>query len=57
MFDEDAILLAVIAHVRLRETNYDKMLSMRYDRHAARMLIQRDVDAVIGKWKAVNEIL
>lgn len=57
MFDEDAIRLAVIAHVRHRETNYDKMLSMGYDRHEARMLIQRDVDAVIGKWEAVKEIL
>jgi hypothetical protein len=51
-FDEEAIRLAVIAHVRHRETNYDKMLSMGYDRHEARLLIQRDVDDVINTWKA-----
>lgn len=48
--DEDAIRLAVAAHIRHKETNYDRMLSMGYDRHKARMLIQGDVDAVINQW-------
>jgi hypothetical protein len=53
VFDEEAIRLAVIAHVRHRETNYDRMLAMGYDRHEARMLIKHDVDAVINKWSSL----
>ncbi len=49
--DADAIRLAVVAHIRHKETNYDKMLSMGYDRYEARSLIQRDVDDVIKRWE------
>jgi hypothetical protein len=52
-FDEEAIRLAVVAHIRHRETNYDKMLSMGYDRHEARSMIQREVDDVINRWEAI----
>ena len=38
-FDEKAIRLAVIAHIRHRETNYDHLLARGYERHEARAAV------------------
>ena len=46
-----AVLLAVAAHVRHRETNYDELLAEGYDRGEARAQVKRQVDAILGSWK------
>jgi hypothetical protein len=50
-FDEEAILLAVRAHVRHKETRYDAMLASGSDVWAARQGIQPQVDAVLARWR------
>ena len=50
-FDEAAVLRAVAAHVRHRETNYDELLAEGYDRGEARAQVKRQVDAILGSWK------
>ena len=50
-FDEAAVLLAVAAHVRHRETNYDELLAKSIDRLAARAHIRYHVDEVLRDWK------
>src|SRR5215470_20075204 len=42
---EDAVRLAVIAHIRHRETDYDRLLARGYDRREARM----EVESAVGK--------
>lgn len=48
--EEAAIRLAVIAHIRHRETNYDARLSGGEERHGARRAVQLDVEAVLRRW-------
>lgn len=50
--DEAAVRLAVIAHVRHRETNYDTLLSRGTSRRDARLEVADRVDAVLHQWKA-----
>jgi hypothetical protein len=50
-FDEGAVLLAVAAHVRHRETNYDQLLSQGYDRYEARVRIKSQVEAILRRWQ------
>jgi hypothetical protein len=52
--DDEAIRLAVIAHIRHIETNYDELLSMDYDRHRVRSIIKEDVDNVVSRWEQKN---
>jgi hypothetical protein len=49
--DEDAVRLAVRAHIRHRETNYDNLLAHGSDRHDARSDIRPRVDQVIESWQ------
>lgn len=49
--DEDAIRLAVIAHVRHTETNYDDLLGEGYDRRDARSEVAAEIDRVLDRWK------
>ena len=49
--DETAIRLAVIAHLRHRETRYDKLLMRGYDRSEARAEIQREVTQILHQWR------
>lgn len=49
-FDERAILLAVAAHVRHRETNYDKLLAKQAGRSVARAQVKHKVDEVMRRW-------
>jgi hypothetical protein len=44
--------LAVIAHVRHTETNYDVLLGRGADRHEARRLVQDRIARVLAKWEA-----
>ncbi len=50
--DADAVRLAVIAHVRHAETNYDELLSQGYERWMARAEIEGQVARVLARWAA-----
>ena len=50
--DEAAVRLAVVAHIRHRETDYDRLLSRGYDRGEARVEVERAVGAVLISWEA-----
>ena len=49
--DEEAILLAVIAHIRHAETDYDKFLTQGWERSRARAKIRDQVDEILESWK------
>ncbi len=50
-FDKKAVELAVVAHIRHAETNYDDLLGGFYDRVEARRQVQEKVAEILGKWK------
>lgn len=49
--DESAIRLAVVAHIRHRETNYDNLLAQGLDRSDARDLIRDSVNQISTHWQ------
>jgi len=49
--DEDAVHLAVIAHVRHVETRYDRLLMSGWDRVEARLCVEDAVRSVLAKWQ------
>lgn len=49
-FDEEAIRLAVGAHIRHTETNYDELLARGFDRHEARARVRASVDQLLDAW-------
>jgi len=51
-FDEQAVRLAVIAHVRHRETNYDELLGRGWVRHQARARVKGEVEQICHRWEA-----
>lgn len=54
-FDENAVRLAVIAHIRHRETKYDEFLARGYDRRDARDKVNERVRQVLIKWETGNQ--
>ncbi len=50
--DEDAVRLAVIAHVRHVETDYDTLLVRGVDRYDARWRVQARIEQVLADWEA-----
>ena len=50
-FDEAAVLLAVAAHIRHRETNYDELLAGEWDRSDARSQVRSRVEEILGSWR------
>lgn len=54
--DESAVRLAVIAHIRHRETIYDELLAKGYERWEARALVQSEVDLVLSRWSGEMEV-
>ena len=50
--DEKAVRLAVRAHIRHTETDYDQLLAQGYDRGEARATIEIVVARVLATWKA-----
>src|SRR5262245_59092193 len=50
--DEEAVRLAVIAHIRHRETDYDRLLARGYDRREARETVEGAVSQVLRVWDA-----
>jgi hypothetical protein len=51
MMDEAAVRLAVIAHVRHRETRYDELLGKGRERWEARAAVEEAVFRVLQKWE------
>jgi hypothetical protein len=51
-FDEEAIRLAVVAHIRHAETPYDELLARGYDRLDARAMAREAVEKVRERWEA-----
>ena len=49
--DENAILLAIIAHVRHTETNYDEFLAQGWDRGLARDKVADEVNEILNRWR------
>ena len=50
-FDEQAVRLAVTAHIRHTETKYDTLLLKMYDRFDAREIVYDDVRKVLHLWE------
>jgi hypothetical protein len=50
--DEQAIRLAVTAHVRHAETNYDELLSKMFERSEARMMVRDTVEKIMEMWES-----
>lgn len=50
--DENAIRLAIVAHIRHVETEYDTLLASGYDRREARAAVEAAVDRVLARWEA-----
>jgi hypothetical protein len=48
---EEAIELAVVAHVRHAETRYDDLLVRGVERSDARDRVREDVDGVLSRWR------
>ncbi len=51
-FDEEAIWLAVTAHIRHTETNYDDLLAQGIERWEARQLVAGAVQDVAALWSS-----
>jgi len=49
--DEDAVRLAVTAHIRHAETDYDELLSSSVDRYEARQAVSGKVYRVLADWE------
>jgi hypothetical protein len=49
-YDAEAIRLAVVAHIRHRETPYDRLLASGWDRWEARSQVAPIVDEVLRAW-------
>ena len=50
--DEHAVRLAVIAHIRHNETNYDELLGSGWERSDARSAVANRVNEVLNRWSA-----
>jgi hypothetical protein len=50
--DAEAVRLAVIAHVRHAETNYDELLVQGDERWLARGEVQNQINRVLGRWES-----
>ena len=53
--DAEAVYLAVQAHVRHHETNYDELLMQGMDRWLARDMVAADMNAILRAWRAGEE--
>lgn len=49
--DEEFINLAVVAHIRHADTNYDELLSQGMDRSLAREEVHEQIDEVLARWR------
>ena len=51
-FDETAVRLAVVAHIRHRETNYDELLGSGWFRGEARARVRDQVERICEEWSS-----
>jgi len=49
--DEEAVHLAVTAHIRHAETKYDELLAGGYERWDAREQVEEEVRRILAEWK------
>ena len=49
--EEQAVRWAVAAHVRHTETNYDELLTSRWDRREARAMVGDAVEEILQRWE------
>ena len=49
-FDENAVRLAVLAHIRHRETKYDELLGQGWGRGEARARVREQVESICETW-------
>lgn len=49
--DQDAVRMAVVAHIRHAETEYDRLLARGCERWDARGLVADDVERVLAEWQ------
>lgn len=54
-FDEEAVNLAVAAHIRHAETHYDKFLAQGYERFEAREMVHETIQLVLEKWRTAGK--
>lgn len=52
--DENAVRLAVIAHIRHAETKYDELLARGLERHEAREQVEEAIDGVLSRWQGLE---
>jgi hypothetical protein len=52
--DENAIQLAIVAHIRHRRTPYDRLLMAGYDRYDARVEVEATIRTVMADWRRVD---
>ncbi len=52
ILDENAVRLAVVAHIRHAETQYDELLMRSYERWDARAQVEEVVRRVLTRWEA-----
>jgi hypothetical protein len=45
------VRLAVVAHIRHSETEYDELLAQGWDREDARRRVQGEIDRVLIRWE------
>jgi hypothetical protein len=50
-FDEQAIRLAVIAHLRHHETQYDRLLARGHGRLESRQIVHSEVERILDSWQ------
>lgn len=50
-FDDEAIVLAVQAHIRHQFTGYDELLSRGIERPQARAMVRGEVEQVLASWR------
>jgi hypothetical protein len=48
--------LAVVAHIRHVETNYDDLLAAMHDRSETRMVVRDTVDEILDKWRLEESV-
>lgn len=49
--DEQAVRLAVVAHIRHTHTPYDRLLSQSWDRRDARQQVEHVIAKVVAEWR------
>jgi hypothetical protein len=55
ILDENAVFLAVAAHIRHTETNYDELLMQGTDRSDARRAVSSAIAKILETWSSSGE--